>query len=105
MRFGLALAIVAITGVISGCGGAGAPPSPSGAALFRQDCTSCHSLIGNESLHRQGGDLLRYDLGPEILRQFTREMPVHPRLEARQLAAIVEYVHRAEQRAKQGAAP
>ncbi len=105
MRFGSALPIVAIVGLVSGCGAANAPAPVNGAALFREDCSSCHSLIGNESLHRQGGDLLHYDLGPGILRQFTREMPVHPRLDAQHLAAIVEYVYRAEQRAKRRPAP
>jgi mono/diheme cytochrome c family protein len=105
MRFGLALPIVAIAGVVSGCGAANAPAPVNGAALFREACGNCHSLVGNESLHRQGGDLLHYDLGPEILRQFTREMPVRPRLDAKQLAVIVEYVYRAEHRAKRRATP
>jgi len=86
-------------GAIAGCGGSAAQPR-SGAALFAQDCGKCHSLIGNESLHRQGGDLVAYHLSPEILAQFTREMPVRRPLRADQLAAVVAYVYAAERRAR-----
>ena len=90
----------AAAGVLTGCGGSSVQRPLGGAALFSQDCSKCHSLIGNESLHRQGGDLLGYDLSGEILAQFTREMPVRPRLSSSQLTTIVGYVYDAERRAR-----
>jgi mono/diheme cytochrome c family protein len=67
--------------------------------LFAEDCSACHSLIGNESLHRQGGDLLGYRFSRRDLLEFTREMPVRHPLNPAQLAAIVGYVS-----AKEGSA-
>jgi hypothetical protein len=49
-------------------------------------------LIGNESLHRQGGDLLGYRFSRRDLLEFVREMPVRRPLHPAQLAAIVNYV-------------
>jgi hypothetical protein len=98
----LLLCALAVAGALAGCGGASGtrPARPEGAApLFRQDCGTCHSLIGNESLHKPGGDLLGYDLTPATLRQFTAEMPVHPGLTPGELTAIVDFVYRAQQRA------
>jgi mono/diheme cytochrome c family protein len=68
-----------------------APPG-SGAAIFAQECSVCHSLIGNESLHRPGGDLIGYRLTRQQLTQQTRQMPVKRPLTAAQLAAVVQYV-------------
>jgi mono/diheme cytochrome c family protein len=85
--------------VLLGCGGTSRPRPASGKALFAEDCSACHSLIGNESLHRQGGDLLGYRFSRRDLLEFTREMPVRHPLNPAQLAAIVGYVS-----AKEGSA-
>ncbi len=76
---------------LAGCGGSGARP-PRGAAVFDATCSTCHSLIGNESRHRVGGDLLGYRLTrPEML-ELVREMPVRPALSATAIAAVSDYV-------------
>ncbi len=87
-------------GALAGCAATSVPRRPDAAALFSQNCDSCHSLIGNESLHRQGGDLLGYHLSRAILAQFTREMPVRRPLSSDELTAIVAYVYGAERRAQ-----
>jgi mono/diheme cytochrome c family protein len=69
----------------------------SGKEIFAHDCQACHSLIGNESLRKQGGDLLGIRLTSAQLLSFTRVMPT-PRLTAKQLQAVVEYVLRTQQR-------
>ena len=94
------VAVATSAAMLASCGGSGARQPGGGAALFRQDCSECHSLIGNESLHRQGGDLVGYDLSREILAQFTREMPARRPLSADQLAAVVSYVYAAERRGR-----
>jgi mono/diheme cytochrome c family protein len=68
-----------------------------GARIFVHDCQSCHSLVGNESQHKQGGDLLGYRMTRAQLLGFTRVMPTRP-LTAAQLAAVVDYVLRAQRR-------
>ncbi len=68
-----------------------------GAAVFHRDCQSCHSLVGNESLHKQGGDLLGYDMSRAQMLQLTRVMPTRP-LTAAQLNAVVDYVLQAQRR-------
>lgn len=92
MGRGFAVAAVAVCVALMGCAGAGSPRPVSGKALFAQDCSACHSLIGNESLRRQGGDLLGYRLSRRDLLEFAREMPVRRPLTAAQLEAIVDYV-------------
>jgi hypothetical protein len=67
--------------------------------LFAENCSACHSLIGNESLHRQGGDLLGYRFSHRDLLEFVREMPVRHPLNPAQLAAIVGYVSSKERSA------
>lgn len=86
------LATLAAAGGLIACG-SGAPSRPvSGATVFAQECSVCHSLIGNESLHRPGGDLIGYSLTrPQLLAQ-TRQMPVKRPLSPVQLAAVVQYV-------------
>ena len=69
----------------------------SGQEIFAHDCQACHSLIGNESLRKQGGDLLGIRLTSAQLLSFTRVMPT-PRLTAKQLQAVVDYVLRTQQR-------
>jgi hypothetical protein len=49
-------------------------------------------VIGNESLHRQGGDLLGYRLTHRQLVLQVREMPVKRPLSQAQLDAVVQYV-------------
>src|SRR4030088_282571 len=78
--------------VASGCGaGTGARPV-SGAKLFSEECSVGHSVIGNESLHRQGGDLLGYRLTHQQLVLQVRQMPVKRPLSQTQLDAVVQYV-------------
>jgi mono/diheme cytochrome c family protein len=74
-----------------GCGASG-PRRASGKTLFAEDCSECHSLLGNESLRRQGGDLLGYRFSRPDLLEFAREMPVRRPLSPAQLATIVDYV-------------
>ena len=76
---------------LTGCG-ASAQHAASGSALFAEDCSKCHSLIGNESRRRQGGDLLDHWFSRQDLLEFAREMPVRRPLSPAQLAAIVDYV-------------
>jgi hypothetical protein len=90
--------LLAITAALAGCGGAGGRPV-SGASVFASSCSACHSLIGNESLHRQGGDLLGYGFSRRVLMQYTSEMPVPRPLSAAQQAAVVDYVLAAQRRA------
>jgi cytochrome c len=84
----------------AGCGGSAAPRPVSGAAVFARECSYCHSLIGNESLHRPGGDLLGYTLSRQQLLLQTRQMPVRHPLDAAELNAVVDYVRALEQRAR-----
>jgi mono/diheme cytochrome c family protein len=78
--------------LMMGCGSASRPRTASGKTLFAEDCSACHSLIGNESLRRQGGDLLGYRFSRRDLLEFAREMPVRHPLNPAQLAVIVRYV-------------
>ncbi len=89
--------------VVCACGQASSPTrtpavAANGAAVFARSCASCHSLIGNESLHRQGGDLLGYRMTRAQLLGFTRVMPTG-RLTEAQLDAVVRYILRAQTRA------
>ena len=68
----------------------------SGAAVFAAQCSGCHSLIGNESLRRQGGDLVHFRMTASQLLQFAREMPTRRVLSNLELAAVVAYVHAAQ---------
>lgn len=66
--------------------------------MFASSCSACHSLVGDESLHRPGGDLRVVRFSREILSEYAAEMPVHPPLSARELAAVVGYVYAVEHR-------
>ncbi|MGB0095845.1 MAG: cytochrome c [Solirubrobacteraceae bacterium] len=99
MQLVLGASVLAIAGMLGGCGAGAGSQTASGRVLFAHNCTVCHSLIGNEWLHRQGGDLLGYRFSRQVLRQYTRQMPVGRPLSSGQLGAIVEYVYQAEQRA------
>lgn len=94
--------ILAIACALGGCGASDNSNASSGATLFAHNCTLCHSLIGTESLHRQGGDLLGYRFSRQALAQYTRQMPVRRPLSSAQVTAIVEYVYRSEQRGREG---
>ena len=74
-------------------------PPANGATVFAHNCQSCHTLIGNESAHKQGGDLLGYKMSRAQILTQTREMPTRP-LTAGELNAVVDYVLHAEQRAR-----
>jgi mono/diheme cytochrome c family protein len=98
MRAQRGLALLALTGAVAACGSARRAADASGAHVFARDCAMCHSVIGNESLHRQGGDLLGYRMTRRQVREFTREMPVRHRLTPAELNAVVEYVFALQQR-------
>src|SRR5436305_14907915 len=100
MRRALAAAPMLLAGVLAGCGGGARARPPGGAAVFARECSSCHSLIGNESLRRPGGDLLGYTLTRQELLLQTRQMPVRHPLSSPQLTAVVDYVAAMQQRAR-----
>jgi hypothetical protein len=102
MRLAPSALMLATACLAGGCGPGGRSPTPSGATLFVHNCTLCHSVVGNESLHRQGGDLLGYRFSRQVLGQYTRQMPVRRPLSGAQLGSIVEYVYQAEQRGRTG---
>lgn len=89
---------IALAAAAGGCGGGSAPRS--GAEVFAAQCQVCHSLNGNESAHKVGGDLVGYDMTPAQLSSFTREMPTRRHLTAAELRAVVDYVYRAERAAR-----
>jgi mono/diheme cytochrome c family protein len=92
----LRLAAALAAASLAGCGG-GSPAAPvSGAEVFSRSCSACHSLIGNESRHRIGGDLRGYRMSRQELTEFTREMPVKRSLSRAELAAVVRYVGAAQ---------
>jgi mono/diheme cytochrome c family protein len=99
-RLAAILAVVLVLLGIAGCGGSRSrsttitlPTAPaSGQAVFAARCSACHSLIGNESLRKQGGDLLGAKLTAPQLISFTRIMPAH--LTEAQLLAVVRYILR-----------
>lgn len=83
----------------AGCASSSSPRPPSGAVVFAQSCHVCHSLVGNESEEKQGGDLLGYRMSRQSMTQFSREMPVRRPLTPADLRAVVDYVLRVERRA------
>jgi mono/diheme cytochrome c family protein len=102
-----ALFVSGVLVLVGACGASGPRRSSSGvlpqrpadgAVVFQRECSSCHSLIGNESLHRPGGDLLGYTLTRQELLEQTRQMPVRNPLSAAELSAVVEYVQGMEKR-------
>jgi hypothetical protein len=98
MRGARGLALLALSGALAACGSARPRPAISGARVFAGECALCLSLIGNESLHRQGGDLLGYRISRQQLVQFTREMPVRRPLTQAELSAVVDYVFALQRR-------
>lgn len=86
---------------VGGCGSsASGERAVSGSVVFARSCAVCHSLVGNESLHTQGGDLLGYRMTREEMTSFTREMPARRPLSKAELRAVVNYVLTAERRAR-----
>jgi len=99
MRRGTSVALVVTSVAATGCGnGGGLSQTRQAAALFARDCSACHSVIGNESRHRQGGDLVGYRFSRRELLEFSREMPTRRPLTSAQLNMVVEYVLDIEQR-------
>jgi mono/diheme cytochrome c family protein len=99
---GVTVLVAACVAALAGTGcGAGSTARPAtGASVFSRSCSTCHSLIGNESRHRPGGDLLGYRMTRQELTEFTREMPVRHPLTQAELSAVVNYVQAAQQRAR-----
>ncbi len=100
MRHRSALALLAISAILAGCGATGAERRADGKALFAEDCSVCHSVSGVQSPRRQGGDLLREHLSPTVMLQFAREMPVRRRLTEGELKAVADYVVAVERRGR-----
>ena len=97
VRWSLSSLPVALAVGVAACG-ASTPhrTADAGSAVFAQSCRACHSLVGNESRHTQGGDLLDYRMSRAALTSFTREMPVRHALSRAQLRAVVDYVLRTQ---------
>jgi mono/diheme cytochrome c family protein len=95
--FVLLAAVAGLTGCGGGGGGGGTASQTKAQALFASDCSACHSLIGNESRPRQGGDLVGYRFSRSQLLEFTREMPTRRPLSSSELHTLVDYVLGVEQ--------
>ena len=89
---------LAVLACLALCGCASSKPAVSGAVVFAHDCRSCHSLVGNESEHKQGGDLLGYHLSRAEWLSFTKVMPAKRPLSDAELNAVVDYVLAAQKR-------
>jgi mono/diheme cytochrome c family protein len=90
-RFAALALALALGLAAAGCGTV-TPGRSSGRSLFTQACGFCHSLTGQDSPSKQGGDLLGVRLRRPVALQFAREMPVRHPLSPAQLAAIVDYI-------------
>jgi mono/diheme cytochrome c family protein len=88
----------AVALALPGCG-ASAGGVPVGAKVFDQACQTCHSLAGNDSLRRVGGDLLGYRLSRTQVLELVRQMPVRRVLSPAEIAAVSDYVLGRERRA------
>jgi mono/diheme cytochrome c family protein len=81
--------------VAAGCGSAsvhGTASAASAGHVFREACSSCHTLTGrNTSV--SGGDLAMAKLSVADIESFVRVMPV--RLTPAEIAAVSAYVHHA----------
>ena len=98
MRRALVRGVLVLIGAVgfAGCASSSPQRPPSGAVVFAQDCQVCHSLVGNDDEHKQGGDLLGYRMSRQSLTQFSREMPVRRPQTPADLRAVVDFVLRAE---------
>ncbi len=90
-RFTVLLAACLLTGACGANSTTTSSATTRGTRVFAQNCHSCHSLVGDESEHKQGGDLLGYHMSRAQLLGFTREMPTR-RLSPAQLDAVVNYI-------------
>jgi mono/diheme cytochrome c family protein len=99
MRPGTSVALLATSVALAGCGDRHSRPQ-TGETVFAGNCSACHSLVGNESRHRQGGDLVGYRLSRPELLEFTREMPTRRALTSSQLEGVVDYVLAFQQRGR-----
>jgi hypothetical protein len=100
MRHRTLFVLLAAVACLTGCGGGGGRKVSEwrkAQALFASRCGACHSLIGNESRHRQGGDLVGYRFTRSQLLEFTREMPTGRPLTSSELYTLVDYVLEVEQ--------
>jgi mono/diheme cytochrome c family protein len=100
MRPRTSVVLLATSVALAGCGGGGSSPQTREAAVFAGNCSACHSLIGNESRHTQGGDLVGYRLSRRELLEFTREMPTRRPLTSSQLDGVVDYVLKIQERGR-----
>jgi len=89
----VAVALLAFTA--AGCGAH--RDVTTGKAIFRRDCSSCHTLDGREH-GAIGGDLVVAHLGVRALASFARVMPVRPRLDRADADAVARYIHGAGER-------
>ncbi len=92
MRWALPSLIGVMAYLALGCGASAPPEAKTGPAVFKQSCQACHSLSGNESARKPGGDLAGYRLSVDQLLQFASEMPVRRPLSQSQLLAVSTYV-------------
>ncbi len=90
--------VAALFLALAGCGAADRGV-PIGAKVFDQECQTCHSLTGNDSLRRVGGDLVGYRLNRTQILELVRQMPVRRMLSPAELAAVSDYVLGRERRA------
>jgi mono/diheme cytochrome c family protein len=88
--FALAVVLVAI---LAGCGGT--TRLDRGRAVFRRDCSDCHTLAGHDT-SAAGGDLAIGNLSIPVLASFVRVMPV--RLTLNDVAVVTAYVRAAQER-------
>jgi mono/diheme cytochrome c family protein len=77
---------------VVGCGGSLARRTESGQAVFSQECGSCHSLSGRQTVRQQGGDLRGLTVPRAILLQFAAEMPLPHRLSRAEGNALLNYI-------------
>ena len=90
--------VTALFLALAGCG-ASDKGVPVGAKVFDQECQTCHSLVGSDSLRRVGGDLLGYRLSRTQILELVRQMPVRRMLSPAELVAVSDYVLGREHRA------
>jgi mono/diheme cytochrome c family protein len=80
------------TGSVSVTTGSASTSAASGPALFKANCSACHSLTGHQSPAKQGGDLVVAHLPRAVELQYAQEMPVRRALNRAQLTTIVDYI-------------
>ena len=94
------LPAVAAAILLAGCGAGHAASTPSGPAVFAQECAACHSLTGVENPRLQGGDLIAFHSSRAQLTELAGEMPVRHALDGARLRAVVSFVMAAESRSR-----